>query len=141
MALVDSRTELEVIDHAECVRLLAERQLGRVGIAINGRPVILPINYVMDDEHVIFRTDPGTKLTAAVRNAPVAFEIDGMDNWYRGGWSVLVRGFAEEVTDGTELDRLSRLPLRPWARGEKHHFIRIVPESITGRRIAVAAAT
>jgi nitroimidazol reductase NimA-like FMN-containing flavoprotein (pyridoxamine 5'-phosphate oxidase superfamily) len=89
---------------------------------------------------VLFRSDEGTKLDAAVRSGRVAFEIDGVDEATRTGWSVLVRGEATEVTDPGELARVRRLRLYPWAPGAKGHYIRILPTSLTGRRIALPQA-
>jgi uncharacterized protein len=127
----------EVIHREECLRLLGRDRVGRVGVSDHGAPLILPVNYVLDGEAVIFKTAPGTKLQAALRS-PVAFEVDQIDRATRSGWSVLVRGVAEEVTsfngDGV-LQRLGSLPLDPWAPGEKPCLVRIAPQSITGRRI------
>jgi nitroimidazol reductase NimA-like FMN-containing flavoprotein (pyridoxamine 5'-phosphate oxidase superfamily) len=101
---------------------------------VGGQPIILPVNYAMDGSRVVFRTDPGTKLFAAVGH-PVAFEIDGSDTMYHEGWSVLVVGTAEEVCDEAEIARLSRLQLAPWESGPKAHWVRIHPSAITGRRL------
>jgi nitroimidazol reductase NimA-like FMN-containing flavoprotein (pyridoxamine 5'-phosphate oxidase superfamily) len=87
---------------------------------------------------VVFRSDEGTKLEAASRGGRVAFEVDGADAATRSGWSVLVRGEATEVTDPTELARLRKLPLSPWAPGPKTRYVRILPTVLTGRRIALA---
>lgn len=65
----------------------------------------------------------------------MAFEVDEVDDAWEEGWSVLIRGSAVEVTDPDELTRLQRLPLRPWAGGDKPAHIRIVPAAISGRRI------
>ena len=48
---------------------------------------------------LFFGTDPGSKLTAALHGAPVAFEVDGTDEQQQVGWSVVVRGHIEEVTE------------------------------------------
>lgn len=87
---------------------------------------------------VVFRTDIGSKLSAGLREAPVAFEIDGVDRRAHTGWSVVVRGRAEEVTDPAELKRLRELPLVPWAPGPKDHFLRVRPSQVSGREISVA---
>ena len=121
----------------ECDRLLDGRHLGRLAFVEGERPLILPVNYVLDDGAVIFRTDAGSKLDAAVRGAPVAFEVDGVDEVERTGWSVLARGHAEQVTDPEHLDRLRQLPLVPWAPGAKAHYVRIDADEVTGRRINV----
>lgn len=135
MLLIDDKTGLEVLTHDECLRLLAMHHLARIGLSISGRPVIFPINYAMDGDRLVFRTDAGAKLSEAVRGAFVAIEVDDVDTFYRTGWSVLVSGRAEEIIEPNDLDRAQHLPLRPWAEGEKSHWIRIVPTTITGRRI------
>lgn len=122
----------------ECQALLGGSHLGRVALVEGGRPLILPVNYVLDDGVVVFRTDQGSKLDAAVRGAPVAFEVDGVNSERRTGWSVLVRGRAEHVTDRSELERLRRLPLVPLAPGAKRHYVRVKADEVTGRRISVA---
>jgi len=122
----------------ECQALLGASHLGRIALVEDARPLILPVNYVLDDKTVVFRTDQGTKLDAAARGAPVAFEVDGVNSERRTGWSVLVRGRAEHVTDRTERERLRRLPLVPLAPGAKPHYVRIKADEVTGRRISVA---
>jgi hypothetical protein len=99
-------------------------------------PTVFPVNFILDRQMVVFRTDAGTKLDAACRGSRVAFEIDGTDAAARSGWSVLVRGEAIEVTDPAELARLRKRPLDPWAPGNKAHFVRILPAALTGRRIS-----
>jgi hypothetical protein len=119
----------------ECFELLAREQLGRVAVVDDRGPIVLPVNFVLDRHMVVFRTDEGTKLDAAIRGSRVAFEIDGTDAAAHTGWSVVVRGEAVEVTDPAELARLRRLPLSPWAPGAKSRYVRILPAVLTGRRI------
>lgn len=114
--------------------MLARERLGRVAFMDDLGPVVMPVNFVLDRHAVVFRTDDGTKLDAAVRGSRVAFEIDGTDDAARTGWSVMIRGEAVEVTDQAELARLGRLPLHPWAPGPKAHYVRILPARLTGRR-------
>lgn len=135
MRLIDERTGLDFIPRDECMRLLAAHHLGRIGVVVAGRPIVLPVNYTVDGGAIVFRTDAGTKFDAAVRGEFVAFEIDAADPEYHTGWSVLVSGVAEEIVDPDELARAHRLPLRAWAPGAKSHFLRITPVTLTGRRI------
>lgn len=93
------------------------------------------MNYLFADGSVVFRTDPGSKFTAAILGAPVAFEIDGLDEHSRVGWSVVVRGHAQQVTDPAELARLHQTPLVSWAPGAKPHYVRVSANQVTGRRI------
>lgn len=126
------------MDRAECLRLLGANRFGRLAVNIPGHPpMIRPVNYVLDErsESVVFRSDPGAKLHGLLASRKAAFEIDGLDPENRTGWSVLVRGVAEEITAPAEQRRLERLPLDPWAPGEKPHWIRIRAWTVTGRRI------
>ena len=125
----------------ECFGLLAGQQLGRVVLVDDRGPLALPVNFVVDQHSVLFRSDEGTKLAVASRGARVAFEVDGTDAATRTGWSVLVRGEAVEVTDPAELERVRRLPLSPWAPGPKDRYVRILPTALTGRRIALPEDT
>jgi nitroimidazol reductase NimA-like FMN-containing flavoprotein (pyridoxamine 5'-phosphate oxidase superfamily) len=98
---------------SECFRLLAGQQVGRVVLIDDRGPIALPVNFVLDRHTVLLRTGEGTKLDVAGRGAPVAFEVDGVDEATRTGWSVLVRGEATEVTDMDDLARVQQLPLNP----------------------------
>jgi uncharacterized protein len=131
-----SEKAMESLGADECLRLLNEHpaRVGRVAVA-GPRPMIFPVNYQVDGDSIVFRTDPGSKLDAAVRNEFVAFEVDWVDPSWEVGWSVLIRAQAKEVVDPDELARLRRLPLRAWAPGERDHYVRIFPEIISGRRI------
>jgi uncharacterized protein len=119
----------------ECFELLARERLGRVAVVDDRGPMVFPVNFVLDRHTVVFRTDEGTKLDAAARGSRVAFETDGADAAAHTGWSVVVRGEAVEVTDTAELARLRKLPLFPWAPGAKSRYVRILPATLTGRRI------
>jgi nitroimidazol reductase NimA-like FMN-containing flavoprotein (pyridoxamine 5'-phosphate oxidase superfamily) len=139
MRLIDPRTGIEVMDRDECLRLLEAEVVGRLAVVEDGRPVILPVNYAMDGERIVFRTADGTKLDAVVRGGAAAFEIDHTDRIYQTGWSVLVSGRAEVITDDRELERARALPLRPWSSHEKSNWVAIHPQTITGRRIVAVA--
>jgi uncharacterized protein len=131
---VDPRTGLEELGPDECRRLLGSSTLGRLAIVIAGQPLVFPVNFTLDGRAVVFRTDEGTKLSAA-RRGLVAFECDDIDRAYHTGWSVMMTGRAEEVTNASEIARLERLPLGPWCPGAKPVWLRIRPASLTGRRI------
>lgn len=121
----------------QCFGLLAGQHLGRVVLVDDQGPLALPVNFVVDHHTVVFRSDEGAKLEVASRGARVAFEVDGVEEATRTGWSVLVRGEATEVTDPAELAQVRQLPLSPWAPGAKTRYVRILPTVLTGRRIAL----
>jgi nitroimidazol reductase NimA-like FMN-containing flavoprotein (pyridoxamine 5'-phosphate oxidase superfamily) len=132
--------EIKELTPAECRALLEEHHIGRVAFldTVGVTPVILPVNYLVHGHDVVFRTDPGSKLRAALHNAPVAFEIDGVDHQLEVGWSVLVSGRIAVVTDRAELDYLRGSPLNTWAPGVKGHFLRISSQRLTGRQITIS---
>lgn len=131
---------LEVLSRAQCLELLGQVVVGRIVLTVGALPAIMPVNFVLHEGAVVIRTDTGTKLAAAARNAIVAFEVDQLDATGQLGWSVSLVGRATEVTAPDELAELRPLPLRPWAPGERDHYIRIRPELISGRRIGSASA-
>ena len=139
MAVPDTERDpaLVVLHAEECRRLLATREFGRIGLADGPFPVILPVNYVLDGEAVVIRTD-SAKITAAADHTRVAFEVDDVDQHTRSGWSVLVQALAEEVTGARRdelVERLRTAAGAPWAPGEHGHWIRLIPKVVTGRRI------
>jgi uncharacterized protein len=101
-------------------------------------PSIIPVNYLLDDDKVVIRTDAGSKLAAALRGAPVALEVDGVDETRQVGWSVVVRGRAEEVTDEDQLAELRQTPLLAWHPGPVPRYVRINASQVIGRRIKIA---
>ena len=127
---------LEQLDKDECIKLMERHPTGVGRIALPGpSPTIFPVNYAIDGGNVVFRTDPGTKFHAAVQQANVAFEADWVEPTWQTGWSVVVTGRAHLVTDPEKLRRVRRLPLWPWAEGDKEHFVLIESDSISGRRL------
>jgi nitroimidazol reductase NimA-like FMN-containing flavoprotein (pyridoxamine 5'-phosphate oxidase superfamily) len=127
---------LEVLGRDECVQLLGTSQVGRLGFLRGADLVILPVNYAVDGDIVVFRTDPGAKLEDAPLSR-VAFEVDAIDPATQQGWSVLIHGVGEELTPAHRdtYERARSLPLDSWSPGEKQHWVRIVPTRITGRRL------
>lgn len=127
----DDNASLEEIPREECLDLLDACPVGRLAVALPAAPpLVVPINFLLDGDVIVFRTDPGEKLLQ-LRGSPVSFEVDQIDFLRRTGWSVLVQGVAYEATP-TEIEHLM---LETWAPGEKAHWVRIVPAIITGRRI------
>ncbi|HLM16423.1 MAG TPA: pyridoxamine 5'-phosphate oxidase family protein [Acidimicrobiia bacterium] len=127
---------LEILTPEECKDLLRSQTLGRIAVRIGEPPAILPVNYGLLDDDVVFRTDPGSKLSAAAMQVMVAFEVDDIDAASRTGSSVVVAGYAEEVRDAVTLDRVDRLDIDRWVAEGRDYVIRIRPRTITGRRLA-----
>ncbi len=140
MRTLDVSTGIELLDRDESLGLLATDEVGRLAVISGGAPVMFPVDFALDADAIVFRTDPGTKLDFGPR-APACFEVDCLDRAQRAGWSVIVSGRLEEVTryDELTLGRLRKLALVPWAGGPRAHWLRLVPERITGRRVVPTA--
>ena len=135
MTALADHAGLEALPLGVCLRLLESVPVGRVSFYTEGEVVTLPVNHVVDGHDVVFRTNRGSKLSAAERQDHVAFEADDYDLRTRKGWSVLVRGRAEVVHEDSEIQRLSRLGLYPWVTAvDRPFWIRIRPTSVTGRQ-------
>lgn len=122
---------LDALGADECLELLATLSIGRVAWAGNDQPpVVVPVNYAVDEGDIVFRSDPGSKLEA-IRGREVAFQVDFVDPFHRTGWSVLVHGVARELAaDGGDAVHVDQ-----WTPGAKAHWVRITATVVTGRRI------
>jgi uncharacterized protein len=135
MTLPTDHAGLEVLPFDSCLSLLGAVSIGRVGFVAGGEVVVLPVNFVVDGQDVVFRTASGSKLASAEDGNVVAFEADNYDDITQSGWSVMVSGRAEVVEDDAEIGRLSQLGLYSWASSlDRPFWIRIRPTSVTGRR-------
>ncbi len=129
--------ELQNLSTDECMALLGTQQIGRLGVNAENYPLIFPVNYALDHGVIVIRTGTGTKLSKA-SHANVTFEVDDIDARTRSGWSVLVRGLAEEVTAEHReelIERTRAADPHPWAPGEHGHWLRLIPHAISGRRL------
>lgn len=135
---MNSHTEpITVLTEDESWYLLASMTLGRLVTVVAGQPEIFPVNFVVQRPTVLFRTAEGRKLLSSVMNDRVAFEAD--DHNFEGGWSVVVKGRADVMSDGADLEKAERAQLLPWTPSVKQHFVRIVAAEITGRRFRFGA--
>lgn len=120
------------LDDEKCWDLLERNELGRVAVNVAGDQDIFPINYVVDRGRVYFRTAPGSKLAGLTANPRVAFEVDEFDDTVAA--SVVVKGTASRVELQSAIDVLDALPLRPWIPTLKYRWVKITPDTLTGRR-------
>lgn len=129
----------EILDAEECWTLLGQTGVGRLAVIAEGHPDVFPVNYKVDGQTLVFRTGAGTKQQAIQSDATVALEADAVSSQFGLAWSVVVKGkAARTVPTGPDLDDIRRA-LFPWQGVGQEHFIRITPESVTGRRFTVSA--
>jgi uncharacterized protein len=123
------------LSQAECKEILAKHTAGRVGFMAPDGPQILPVTYQYRNGSVVFRTSAVGVLSGLVRRTSVAFEIDGIDEQNKSGWSVLVLGFAEAMAHNYLLASAWETGPVPWADGMRNLFIEIKPRKISGRAV------
>jgi uncharacterized protein len=121
-----------VLSEGESWDLLGSVTLGRIVTSVDGEPEIFPVNFVVQDRTVLFRTAEGTKLVSAAINNSVVFEAD--DHNVAAGWSVIVRGIARTLRTDDEIRAAERAQVLPWTATVKQHYVRVLPSRITGRR-------
>ena len=92
MRHLDDVTVLEDLPIAECLRLIATQRIGRVAFTVEAEPAVLPVNFSLVDDVVVFRTALGSAFDLLIRRAEIAFEVDHADPAYHSGWSVIGRG-------------------------------------------------
>lgn len=131
----------EILDPQECWRLLGEASLGRLAVIVDDHPDVFPVNYKVDNDSLVFRTGAGTKQKALDAGTPVALEADSVSADFATAWSVVVKGRAERATSTDEITEAVRRALFPWQGIGKDYLVRIMPESVTGRRFTLTPST
>lgn len=121
-----------------CKRLVRTGVVGRVALCAADGPHIVPLNYSVVDDCVVFGTSPYSVLGTFGRNSLLAFEVDHIDEERRHAWSVVVRGRCQWIDDADTIARVAQIQAmgsRPWAAGSRHLYLRLPLTDITGRRL------
>jgi hypothetical protein len=128
------KARVQEMERGECMELLESHRFGRIAFADDLGPTALPVNYALDGNDILVATSPYGAIASWAPTKRVAFEVDDIDRSRESGWSVLVRGRAEEAL---YLDIPANPDDRPypWAEGSRHFILRIRSDSITGRRL------
>jgi nitroimidazol reductase NimA-like FMN-containing flavoprotein (pyridoxamine 5'-phosphate oxidase superfamily) len=128
---------LEELSQEACMARLARKRRGRLAVIVGQYPQVFPVNYRVVDHLVVFATHLGPEVLPA-HQANVAFHVDHIDEVTRSGWSVLIQGVAEDVSDRRDepkTERARTLAIHSWAPGEPSRVVRIIPAHVTGRQI------
>jgi hypothetical protein len=129
---------MEVLGESDCWALLRGVSVGRIAFPTDdGGVEIFPINHLVDQGSIVFRTAAGAKLAGATKASEVVFEADNSDVEPSVVWSVIMKGHAEMITVASDLFESFELNVRPWHASRKPYFVRIVPMLTTGRRFNV----
>jgi len=127
---------LDVLDGAECRRLLGTASVGRIAFTEGAMPAIQPASYALNGEDVLIPTGLGSKMAAGSRGAVLAFEVDDYDLAERTGWNVTVIGPSRLIRDPGQVTALDALAVRPWAPATSHCYISLHMAVVRGRRIS-----
>ena len=138
-APVQRPRRLHELDRDDALALLASVSLGRVVFTRNALPAIRPVNHILDDGQIIIRTHGDSALarqaaSSGVGGVVVAYEADQIDPDTHRGWSVVVTGYARQVTDPERAARYSAL-LAPWVEAAMDHTVSIRPDMVSGFRL------
>jgi nitroimidazol reductase NimA-like FMN-containing flavoprotein (pyridoxamine 5'-phosphate oxidase superfamily) len=126
---------MHTLSQDECWSLLRKHSIGRLAIVVEGRPRIFPVNYGVGDNTLVFRTEPGAKLTYGPGSA-ACFEIDEYDHRDLTAWSVMVVGVLDDITEAGDVRSraLRRIAVEPVAPGNRLHWLALNAEEVSGRR-------
>ncbi len=128
----------EALSAAECWALLTTQRTGRIGFTREGSLYIYPVNYLIHDGGIYFRTSEEGELGRAALG-PSAFQADAIQPEAMAGWTVLAQGSPERVDDEELLKALwGRASEEPWAGGLRTQFIGLRPDTVSGRRVGTA---
>ncbi len=88
------REGFEVLDRAECLRLLGGAAVGRIAGTSGALPVVLPLRYALDGDSIVFEAEPGGTIDFVTSGSVVAFEVDNLHERGHSSWTVMVTGVA-----------------------------------------------
>jgi len=121
---------------AECRELLEGGVVGRLAMATPVGPRIVPVNYAVHGDAIVFRTAPYSELSTYGWDTDLAFEIDHIDYDTHLGWSVVALGRAHVVDDPDEVQRIrGTWDPRPWAPGSRNLYVKLVWRELSGVRL------
>lgn len=127
------RDTTEILDDDECWELLTAAEVGRVVLRSGDDDIeVFPVNHSVAGRTILFRSAPGAKLALVAERPRVAFEVDGHDE--DEAWSVIAWGVAERLSIDDEILQTGIMSLVTWTGDQKHNYVRITPDRLSGRR-------
>ncbi len=123
------------LDVSECRDLLGREVFGRLAFSTDAGPRIVPLNYAVMDEALIFRTTPYSELAREAVDREAAFEVDDIDRDRHSGWSVVALGRVDAPEPRELGDLRTDWAPEPWAGGHRHLVLRLRWRELSGRRI------
>ena len=129
-----TRLHPEALRSDQCAELLASGGLGRLAVSSGALPAIYSVFFSVLDDHIVVRLSPAWAVAKEADSAVVAFSVDKADQ-DAGGWTVMVQGVAEMVSDPLSVIRMRSLPLPSWSDNpDDDVFLSIAVTKLTGAR-------
>src|SRR3712207_2230717 len=122
-------------DETQCWAALRADEFGRLAYRLRDGVNVVPLNYAVDGDTLLFRMAEGSKLLGIVMHPDVVFEIDtyGEDS----AQSAILRGRAR-LLEEDEAHRADTSRLRTWLPTLKYNVVEIEPVEVTGRRFTLS---
>ncbi len=126
---------LAELTRQECLEALAAKRVGRLAYATTDGPRVIPVNHILTEDGIIFRTVPDGEVARYALDSTCAFEVDDIDEFFESGWSVLAVGVAQLLTEADfQRLRFGHLP-EPWADGPRILFVKVPVLQLSGRQL------
>ena len=133
-AMSENTDVIQNLSGEESLELLATKTFGRLVVRRNDDMDLFPLNYLVHEGEIYFRTAEGSKLFSLTLNNDVLFEADNVDADSQEAWSVVVKGTARTLSSNAEIEAADQLPLKPWLPTLKYNYVVVSPNEISGRK-------
>ena len=133
-AMSENTDVIQNLSDEESLELLATKTFGRLVVRRKDDMDLFPLNYLVHEGEIYFRTAEGSKLFSLTLNNDVLFEADNVDGDSQEAWSVVVKGAARTLTSNAEIEAADQLPLKPWLPTLKYNYVVVSPNEISGRK-------
>ena len=132
----DQRLAETTLSRDDCLALLRTTSIGRVALSIDALPVVMPVNFAMFGDDIVFRPMVDEKLSRSAGDVVLAFQVDNFDLASHTGWSVLVQGVASEIVEAELIERCRALTRPPSGIAlDARRFVKLATCTIAGRRV------
>ncbi|HEX2072358.1 MAG TPA: pyridoxamine 5'-phosphate oxidase family protein [Geodermatophilus sp.] len=124
----------EILDPAECRRLLGTVHVGRLAFTSGAMPTIEPVWFRLHGDAVAIPAVPGTPMVSGARGAVVAFQVDCLHDRLPTAWSITVVGPSRVVCDPAETQELDGLDWPACARSTERCYVLVAMGRVKGWR-------
>ncbi|MEJ5919267.1 MULTISPECIES: pyridoxamine 5'-phosphate oxidase family protein [unclassified Corynebacterium] len=132
--MTESSEVIQQLSTEDALELMGTKHFGRLVVRRKDDMDLFPLNYVVHEGAIYFRTAEGSKLFSLTLNDDVLFEADDVDLDSNKAWSVIVKGTAQTLTSNADIEAADELPLKPWLPTLKYNYVKVTPGEVSGRR-------